>query len=434
MMRIAVVGAGWAGCVAALTLARRGHALTVFEAARIAGGRARRVEHNGRTFDNGQHLLLGAYQRTLAVIASLHGRDDESALQRLPLLLQTAPRLRHEILVRAPALPAPLHLLVALACARGLTISERAATLRWAGLVLRGRSPVDESWTVAELIAAQPAAARDLLWSPLCVAALNTPAESASATVFVEVLRRSFNGSTENSSLVVPRADLTELLPAPALREVATLGGELCLGAPVESVSRAGPAGASVRVAGVERRFDAAIIATGPQHVARLLPWDTSGLATTLASLRYEPISTLHFEFAYVFPGVDPSVPMLMLDGDPGQWLFWHRLPNGHQRASVVISAHHREEPEAAITAATLAQLQRSYQLPAPIWQRLITEKRATYACTPVQRRLLQALPAQIGCIYFAGDWCVPELPATLESAVLSGERAAARLQGDFDA
>ena len=177
---------------------------------------------------------------------------------------------------------------------------------------------------------------------PACVAALNTPAESASATVFVEVLRRSFNGSTENSSLVVPRADLTELLPAPALREVATLGGELCLGAPVESVSRAGPAGASVRVAGVERRFDAAIIATGPQHVARLLPWDTSGLATNLASLRYEPISTLHFEFAYVFPGVDPAVPMLMLDGDPGQWLFWHRLPNGHQRASVVISAHHR--------------------------------------------------------------------------------------------
>ncbi len=135
-----------------------------------------------------------------------------------------------------------------------------------------------------------------------------------------------------------------------------------------------------------------------------------------------------------LFPGVDPAVPMLMLDGDPGQWLFWHRLPNGHQRASVVISAHHREEPEAAIAAATLAQLQRSYQLPAPIWQRLITEKRATYACTPVQRRLLQALPAQIGRIYFAGDWCVPELPATLESAVLSGERAVARLQGDFDA
>lgn len=434
MMRVAVIGAGWAGCVAALTLARRGHSLTVFEAARVPGGRARRVEHDGRRFDNGQHLLLGAYQRTLAVIGSLHARGAVAALQRLPLLLQTAPRLAREVRVRAPALPAPLHLLVALAGVRGLTVAERIATLHWAGLILHGRSPVADSLTVAQLTATQPTAARELLWFPLCVAALNTPAEQASATVFVEVLRRSFNGSPENSSLVIPQADLTELLPAPALREVAALGGEACLGTPVDSVSAADPAGVTVRLAGGERRFDAAIIATGPQHVARLLPWDSSGLAAGLASLHYEPISTLHFDFAYVFPGVDPAVPMLMLDGDPGQWLFWQRLPNGHLRASVVISAHHRREPEAAVAAVTLAQLRRSYDLPAPVWQQLITEKRATYACTPEQYRRLRALPVQRpGRIQFAGDWCVPELPATLESAVVAGERAAARLQGDPD-
>lgn len=433
MIRVAVIGAGWAGCSAALTLARLGYPVTVYEAARIPGGRARRVEQGGRSFDNGQHLLLGAYQRSLAIIESLHSCGGEAALQRLPLLLQSAPRLHHRLRVRAPDLPAPLHLLVALMFAEGLTIAERFATLRWAGRVLRGPSLQATSGTVADLISAQPPAARDLLWAPLCVAALNTPPEQASAKAFVEVLRRSFDGHRENSNLVVPRLDLTELLPAPALREVAERGGEICLGAPVNRVTLVEPAGVNVRLPHSEQTYAAAIIATAPQHVAKLIDWDSSGLTTALAALRYEPISTLHFEFAYAFPGIDPAVPMLMLDGAPGQWLFWHRLRNGNLQASVVISAHHREESETKVADATLAQLRRSYELPAPVWRRLITEKRATFACTPEQQRTLQGLPTRLGRIHFAGDWCVPELPATLESAVVSGERAATQLQGDFD-
>ena len=74
-MRIAVIGAGWAGCTAAVDLARRGHAVTVFEAGAVPGGRARRVVRSGLPLDNGQHLLLGAYEATRRALAIVHGAE-----------------------------------------------------------------------------------------------------------------------------------------------------------------------------------------------------------------------------------------------------------------------------------------------------------------------------------------------------------------------
>ncbi len=73
MTRIAVVGAGWAGLAAATRLRQAGHSVRVYEAAAAPGGRARRVDHPGLglSIDNGQHILLGAYTATLALMQDL---------------------------------------------------------------------------------------------------------------------------------------------------------------------------------------------------------------------------------------------------------------------------------------------------------------------------------------------------------------------------
>ena len=65
MSRVAVIGAGWAGMAAAIAHAQAGRRVTVFEAARTVGGRARAVQAtlpDGTpvTIDNGQHILIGA--------------------------------------------------------------------------------------------------------------------------------------------------------------------------------------------------------------------------------------------------------------------------------------------------------------------------------------------------------------------------------------
>ena len=70
-MRYAVIGAGWAGCSAAVALSKSGHEIHLFEAARTLGGRARQVSVHDLTLDNGQHILLGAYKATLALLKTL---------------------------------------------------------------------------------------------------------------------------------------------------------------------------------------------------------------------------------------------------------------------------------------------------------------------------------------------------------------------------
>jgi len=86
----AVVGGGWAGCAAAVELVRAGQQVTVFEAARTLGGRARRVAFDGRELDNGQHIMLGAYSESLRIMRAV-GVDLRSAVLTLPLQMRYPP-------------------------------------------------------------------------------------------------------------------------------------------------------------------------------------------------------------------------------------------------------------------------------------------------------------------------------------------------------
>ncbi|HLO61704.1 MAG TPA: FAD-dependent oxidoreductase, partial [Azonexus sp.] len=83
-MRVAVIGGGWAGIAAAVELTARGISTTLFEAGRVLGGRARSASVDGRVLDNGQHILLGAYRDTLALMRQV-GADPDQLFDRRPL-------------------------------------------------------------------------------------------------------------------------------------------------------------------------------------------------------------------------------------------------------------------------------------------------------------------------------------------------------------
>jgi squalene-associated FAD-dependent desaturase len=447
----AVIGAGWAGCAAAVTLARAGVRVTLYEAARSPGGRARRVERDGLALDNGQHLLVGAYHETLALIASLHGTNAAHALHRQPLTL--APLAPAGVRLAAWRLPAPLHLAGALAGASGLSWRERLALIRdYRTLAARGfRCAADA--TVAHLFAATPPRAFAALWEPLTLAALNTPPERASAQLFANVLAAAFAGSRRDSDFLVPAVDLSALLPDPAVADVVARGGEFRAGTTVERVA---PAGAGVEVlarGAAPDRFDAVVLATGPHQVAATLGDGYVGdaavdaLRRMAAAFTYESITTVWLGFAadVAWPG-----RVVRLDDAPGQWLFDRRdalatvgaspraaatatgSPRGARPAAlralaaIVISAGgpHDALPQDELAAVVLAQLQRlAPALPPSTWHRVIAERRATYACTPGLAR--PRAGALAPGLYLAGDYADADFPATLEAAVRSGIRAA---------
>ncbi len=426
--RIAVIGGGYAGFAAAVTLAASGRQVTVFEAAQTLGGRARRLEAYDIIVDNGQHVLLGAYTQTLALLRTVHGRGAERDLfERRRLCLDEPGVFR----LATPPLPAPWHLAAGLSTARGLTGRERRATLAFVRRLRRDRFRCAPALTVAQLLDGQPAAAIRHLWEPLCIAALNTPIVAASAQIFLNLLTAAFGSSANDSDVLLPRVDLSSLFPDAAAAYVVDRGGSIRKGATVTGVAARGD-GIVLRSSYTDEEFAAAVIAVAPHQLGHLLSGGRESPAAAHACacvdrFAYEPIVTAYLK--YERPLALPQA-MQKLDGAPGQWLFDRgQLDGPAGLAAVVISTEQpgERQDQATLARAIDAQLRRTIPtLPPPTWLKVVAERRATYAC---RAGLERPAPGAIASrLYLAGDYTDPELPATLEAATRSGVAAARQL------
>ena len=424
MKKIAVIGGGYAGMACAVELTRGGAQATLFERSRTLGGRARVVVKDGHRVDNGQHILIGAYTE-LARLMRITGQTPKSML-RLPLTLVTPGDLQ----LIAAHLPAPLHLAVGLLRAQGLSWAERRAMLRLMRHLKHHDWRIEPDRTVSELLheTAQPSRLIELMWAPLCIAALNTHTHEASAQVFANVLRDSLGGSASASELLLPRTDLTELFPVQAARYLATRRGRLETGTTITGILRGEDGFALVGDSSTKRRYDQVVIATAPYHAGALLrsTGSCSELATDIDALRHEPITTVYLALG---DGVKLSHPMIGLSGGPAQWAFDRGALAGEAGLiACVISASgpHGDLTREELELAVLQQLERQLvrRLPVPTWAMTITEKRATIACTPGLARPGARTP--VAGLWLAGDYLESTYPATLESAVRSGCAAAA--------
>jgi len=369
MSSVLVVGAGWAGLSSAVELVRTGHAVTVLEAAAGVGGRARRLTVNGMPLDNGQHLLLGAYTHTLAMMATV-GVDPATAFLRLPLELRVLERDGPAIRLRAGTLPAPLHLAWGLASCAGLSRGERLAAL---GLALRGflRPPAAaRDCTVDQWLAGQPPRVRRTLWEPLCLAALNTPVDQASAAVFLRVLADAFHFRRRHADLLIPRGDLGGLLPQPARAFIGDHGGRVLTGHRVTAlVEEAG------RVTGVATAdgllgADHVVVATAHHGAARLLAPLPGGAApaAALRRLDHQPICTVYLQYD---PATRLDFPMVGLTGGIAQWVFDRATDGRRGLMAVVVSAAgpHMDLDRDTLAARVQAELAHHYPAwPPPAW------------------------------------------------------------------
>lgn len=421
--RVAIVGAGWAGLAAAVQAVRAGHQVTLFEATRTLGGRARTLDvvlpdGTSTDLDNGQHILIGAYRQTLALMETV-GVQPALVLHAMPLSLRTPEGAG----IALPAWPAPLDAGWGIATARGWHWSERLALLRTClGWRAQGFHCAPQV-SVARLCVDLPARVVADVIDPLCVAALNTPADQASGQVFLRVLRDALFGAGHGawgaSWLLLPKAPLGRLLPEAAAAWLAQHGATLRTGHRVALLARTA-SGWQVDA----DRFDAVVLACPSWDAIRLLEdnaIDAPGWLQEANSLRQEAIATV-----YAMGGRTLPAPMLRLqDGPqaPAQFVFDRSQLGGPQGLLAFVASACRGERE-TLQRQVIAQAHAlGWHEVVPV--RTVVEKRATFACTPGLVR--PGITIDNG-LWACGDWVEGPYPATLEGAVMSGQRVVTAL------
>lgn len=425
---VAVIGGGCAGLSAAVALTRAGISTSVFESSHQLGGRARGVQWQDTTLDNGQHILLGAYSRTLELLRLCNVSLDE-ALLRLPLKLEMV----NTFSLACPSfLPAPLHILAGLLQARGLSMAERMAAIRLMIALKINRFQLSSDIPLQQFLFSQPPRVVTLLWEPLCLAALNTPLVSASTQAFLNILRDSFARHKSDSDLLLPRMDLSALIAEPAARYIKTHGSEVHLNTKIEKISSNNN---TLEFIFKEKthNFSHVVIATSPFRTTPLLQ-SLPGMEKVIAqctALAYQPIYTIYLQYA---PEIRLPESMCGLTGRLGQWVFDRgQLYGQHGLIAVVISVEgkHQALPQAELAIAIHQELQDIFPhilSSPPEWHKVIAEKRATFACLAELDRPGQYTSHQN--VLLAGDYVstgdpLQDYPATIEGAIRSGFKAA---------
>jgi zeta-carotene desaturase len=423
---VIVIGAGFAGLSAATALAERGASVLVLEARPNLGGRATTFADpaTGERVDNGQHLLTGAYRETFRFLHRL-GKDDDVRLQP-GLSLEIIDRAGRASRLACPPVPAPLHLLLGAMRWKAIGWKDVRALAR----MRRGGGEALPSATVRTWLEQQRQTPRviELLWEPLAVAALNQSIDEAAAEMFRSVLTRTFTRDRRDSALGLLLTRLDELYAVPSKAFIERHGGEVRVNAPAR-VNVDGSFG-PVRVKDEMFHPRALICATAWHSLPAAFegrPAPLAGVIEAAESTRASPIVTVILWF-------DRPVTSSAFVGLPGrtmQWVFDTRALLGESSshlslvssaAEAIVGRSNQEiidlalgELMDAIPRAREAVLRRAV---------VVREKRATFSVAPGQPPRPPTETAVPG-LFLAGDWIDTGLPATIESAVVSGHAAA---------
>jgi squalene-associated FAD-dependent desaturase len=402
-----IVGAGLAGLAAAIRLAQRGTRVVLHEAAGQAGGRCRSYHDPAldMAIDNGNHLLLSGNHAALGYLRAI-GAEDRLAG---PAQAEFA--------------------FVDLAGGQRWTLRINAGRLPWWTCDPKRRVPGTKALdylSFARLLAAPGTSTicecvqckgplYERLARPLWLAALNTEPKEGSAALAGAVVRETLAAGGRACRPLVARDGLGQAFIEPALRFLSERNVRVEFGHRLRALHFAGDRVAALAFGEDETTLahnDGVILAVPPVVAADLVP----DLRTPS---EFRAIVNAHFRLAPP-AGMPPIIGVL---NGTIEWLF--AFPD---RLSTTISAADRllDVAREALAAkiwdevATVAALPKAL----PPWQ-IVRERRATFAATPRENAKRPDADTAWSNLFLAGDWIRTGLPATIEGAVRSGNRAA---------
>jgi len=418
-MTTLIIGGGWSGLAAAVTLAQQGHPVHLIESAKQLGGRARNVSWKGQDIDNGQHLMIGAYQQMLNMMA-LVGISSEQAFDRYPLDITIYDTQFPPLNLSAKSwLPWPLSLAWNLITSAGFTGFYQVTKLQsHKNKLLSGDDLSVSDWL---LLTKQSERLIKQLWAPLCLATLNTPITEASAHRLATVLQESLGSGRLAADSLIPRMPLGDVFPSAAAQYINDHGGKISLQTRAKTLLIQNNKVLGIVSQDGHKIFaNNIIVATSPGQCADLL----SPHLTVNKPSEY-PISTVYL--LYPVPISLPS-PMIGLTGTVSQWVF-DRGAQSPGLVAVVISAPGDHEKLSKSELVSLVSKELHDMLPSLPQQAsdslVIREKRATFACSVNIEQQRPQSKTTISGLWLAGDFVANSYPATLEGAIRNGKHCA---------
>lgn len=433
---VLIIGGGFAGLAAGRELASAAVRVHLLERNPHLGGRARSFTDaaTGSVVDNGQHILMGAYQETIRFLETI-GTLDRVRFQP-SLEVHFVERERGVTRLRCPSLPAPWHLLAGVLSSNSFTWREKVQIARL-GRALDTRLPTRngiERLTVEEWLThlGQSESLRRNFWDLFSIAAMNEDPRRASAALFRRVLELGLFHSPEYSRIGVPRTGLSDCYTDAASAYIEKRGGTVELGRSVSALVIRDGFCRGVRLADGETLEATAVVSAVPWFdFVRMLPEDvlrSDAVFLNLLGLRPAPIISINLWFDRSITGLE----FVGLRGTTVQWLFNRGkvCGTGENLVSLVLSGAHEyiDRTKDELIAVALSDLRDLFPLARKATvehSQVIKERFATFSPTPEIEPLRPTTVTPVRSLYLAGDWTATGLPATIEGAVQSGHAAA---------
>ena len=427
---VTIVGAGWAGLAAAIKATQQGWTVHLIEATQTPGGRAKSVNHQGKVFDNGQHALIGAYQETLSLMKTL-GLEPDALFERQGLgwcYSSGAP-------FGLPKDPLPFKTLRSLLLNARFSPLEKLSLLKPVQFWIKHRFLNPSDTSVAQLFhGVSDTLMRDII-SPLCLSALNTPLDRASASTFVRVLKDAFSNPPDSCSFLFPKKPLSDIFPIRSLEWLKSRGARIELGRRIDALNDidvnapcilAVPAWQAAKLTrdshpnwsgmagGLTHKAIASVYIKG--HPKESRRGERTALQSQLVCFNehMELDNCVHPQFGIRLNAQamqTPLIPPALQGTPPEHWALIVSVADPHRRQDIVQNA--------------MAVARNQLGLEDLDMQFCTIEKRATFSCEALSKRP----PTVIAQGLFAcGDYVQGPYPSTLEGAVRSGLRAVACL------
>ena len=404
-----VIGAGLAGLSAAVRLTLAGQTVVVHEAAGQAGGRCRSYHDPAldMEIDNGNHLLLSANHAALDFLRVIGAGDKLVGPPHADFPFVDLKRGERWTL-RIGDGRIPLWIFDANRRVPGTKAGDYLAFGRLM------RPPRDAA--VGEVIACK-GTLYDRLLGPLLLAALNTAPAEGSAALAATLLWETIAAGGRACRPLIARDGLGPTFIAPALAWLASRGISIGFGRRLRAVDIA-----DGRIAALDFGEDTLQLGTDDKVILAVPPVVATALLPGLAAPdEFRAIVNAHFRIAPP-PGTAPIIGVI---GGTTEWIFAFT-----DRLSVTISGADRlvDTPREALAKTIWDEVAAVVRVDdakvMPPWQ-IVRERRATFAALPAQERKRPGAASAYANLWLAGDWTATGLPATIEGAIRSGERAA---------